>query len=278
MHLPDFLVIGTQRAGTTWLYNQLRAHPGICLGKHRKEIRYFDFYYERGVDWYKGHFQHCAPNKVIGEVTPTYLHNELVAERIFGLIPKAKLIIILRNPIDKAYSHYKKLVMDRTYRKSFTEYIKENMRAAEVGLYYRQIEKYLQYFPEEQISIFIFEEMIENPEKHLQEIYDLLGVDPNFLPQDYQKRANPSRKPLLPGLYKLSISISRILHKYNLSSMVKLVKKLRVDRIFFPLRKNGSRFAGIDSETTDMLQDYFKNDLEKLSDFLHRDMRKFWSI
>ena len=106
---PNFLVIGAQRSGTTWLDTALRAHPQVYLPERRKEIHYFDEHYSRGAEWYREFFSAAAARpglKAIGEVTPRYLFDPLVPQRIAGDFPSMRLIAILRNPADRAYSQF----------------------------------------------------------------------------------------------------------------------------------------------------------------------------
>ena len=104
---PDFLIIGAQRAGTTWLYSVMQNHPSVLSG-HKKEIRYFDRLYKtKSVKWYEAFFPiFKRKGKVTGEATPDYLFHPLVPERVYRLFPDIKIIALLRNPVDRAYSHY----------------------------------------------------------------------------------------------------------------------------------------------------------------------------
>src|SRR5919201_3141433 len=113
--LPDFLIIGAQKAGTTALYAYLRWHPGIT-GPSWKEVSFFDRYYARGEAWYRGNMpsrprQWLAERRngrppLVGEASPSYLFHPLAPERVANLLPRARLIAVLRNPVDRAFSHY----------------------------------------------------------------------------------------------------------------------------------------------------------------------------
>src|SRR6266480_7948081 len=105
--LPDFLILGAQKAGTTALYAYLRQHPEIT-GPSWKEVSFFDRHYARGEAWYRGNFPNSlrARGKLVGEASPSYLFHPLAPERVAGLVPEAKLIALVRNPVDRAYSHY----------------------------------------------------------------------------------------------------------------------------------------------------------------------------
>ncbi|MGH2427392.1 MAG: sulfotransferase family protein [Candidatus Limnocylindria bacterium] len=109
---PDFIIIGAQKAGTTSLYRYLCSHPRIKSAR-RKEIHYFDWNYGRGRAWYRGHFPWSWGSTVgrgrewlTGEASPYYLHHPLVPGRVAHDLPGAKLIVLLRNPVDRAFSHY----------------------------------------------------------------------------------------------------------------------------------------------------------------------------
>ena len=113
--LPDFLVIGAARSGTTSLYRYLERHPAIAAAS-MKEIHYFSIDHWRGVEWYRAHFPTAMTRKIVtwrgdarcqtGEATPYYLFHPLAPERIADALPDIRLVILLRNPIDRAFSHY----------------------------------------------------------------------------------------------------------------------------------------------------------------------------
>lgn len=100
---PDFLILGAQKAGTTTLYDVLCQHPFISAAR-TKEIAFFDRYYGRGVSWYSANFS--ARHGLTGEATPDYIFDPVAQERILELLPDAKFIVLLRNPIDRAISQY----------------------------------------------------------------------------------------------------------------------------------------------------------------------------
>jgi hypothetical protein len=107
--LPDFLVIGAQKAGTTALYAYLRWHPSIA-GPFWKEVSFFDRHWARGEAWYRGQFPLRSSGKVVGEASPSYVFHPLAPKRVFSLVPEVKLIVLLREPGDRAYSQYQHAV------------------------------------------------------------------------------------------------------------------------------------------------------------------------
>ncbi len=197
MH-PDFLVIGAQKAGTTSLYKHLVAHPSVLSAK-TKELHFFDYpwNYKKGVAWYRSHFplkfwkyyyRLCLRKPCItGEASPYYLFHPHAAKRVASLLPRIKLIVLLRNPIDRAYSHYQHTVRRGKEDLSFEDAIQneetrlkkekelllldENYFSFEYqyysylarGIYWEQLERWFCYFPREQFLIIPSESFLKNP-------------------------------------------------------------------------------------------------------------------
>lgn len=192
MILPNFLIIGAQKAGTTWLAYQLDKHPEVYLPK--TEIHYFDkgFNYSKGISWYEQHFEKVTTEKAIGEKTPEYLwangegwedHLSNVHKNLFETLPKAKLIITLRNPVNRAVSAVNHII--RSGRISPLHDINELLVGSkqhllkgygiiEKGIYYPQLLEYQKLYPEKQMLVLIFEEMIANPQKTLETVCEFL--------------------------------------------------------------------------------------------------------
>ncbi|MGD8869483.1 MAG: sulfotransferase, partial [Gemmatimonadales bacterium] len=140
MTLPNFLGIGAPRAGTTWLNTLLASHPDVFTPTVRDEINFFDYYYERGVEWYETLFpepESAVRYRAIGEITPQYLECEECPERIFTLLPDSKLIVMLRHPVARAYSQYGLYVQRRNYKGSFEDFVAAKPRSLERGFYSR---------------------------------------------------------------------------------------------------------------------------------------------
>ena len=103
--LPNFIIIGGQKCGTTFLYRYLAEHPHIASAT-RKEVHFFDMHFDEGLDWYMNHWPGADDHAHLGEATPSYLYQPEAVERIAATLPSALLLVMLRNPMDRAYSHY----------------------------------------------------------------------------------------------------------------------------------------------------------------------------
>jgi hypothetical protein len=200
--LPNFLVIGVMKGGTTSLFNYLSRHPQVNP-PFRKEIKFFDIHYPKGLGWYRAHFPLQAKMKagaVTGEATPYYLFHPLAAQRAAKILPEAKLIVLLRNPVDRAYSHYNHMVRVKRETLSFEEAIEREPERldGEVekiiadpnystfthvhysylarGRYAEQIQTLLQLFPKENILILQSEDLYAEPVKVMEMAFSFLSL------------------------------------------------------------------------------------------------------
>ena len=218
--LPDFLVIGAQKAGTTALYAYLRWHPGIT-GPSWKEVSFFDRHWWRGEAWYRGQFPLRAGERLVGEASPSYLFHPLAPERARSLVPDAKLVALLRNPVDRAYSQYQHEVALGREPLSFedalaaeddrvageVERLIEDPRAfsrgwwdhtyAARGRYAEQLERWLAVFPREQLLVVPTEELGEKPAETYAAILAFLGAGPYELPS-YPRVFDRDYEPMRP--------------------------------------------------------------------------------
>jgi hypothetical protein len=220
--LPSFLVIGAARSGTTTLFYYLLQHPRIAPPV-TKEVNFFDNHYGRGLAWYRAFFALSVAGRVTGEATPYYLFHPAVPERVAATLPDVRLIATLRNPVDRAYSHYRKmrrhgkeqlsfeaaldaeaerlggeherLLSDASYRSRALE------RHAYVsrGLYADQLERWLAHFPREQLLVLRAEDFFTRP----REVYDrtlaFIGLDA-FDPGEFHCRNAAPPRTLRPAL------------------------------------------------------------------------------
>ncbi len=276
MALPDFIGLGVQRGGTTWLYKKLQQHPRICFPKHRKEAHFFDRYYERGRSWYSDIFNHCMV-ACKGEITPDYLYEQKCPKRIYELLPGVKLFLILRNPIDRAYSHYKKEVRDYSFDGSFSDFAEDKEGVLERGLYYEQITRYLQFFSREQILILYFSDLNQKPDEILREVFKFLEVDPSFEPERLNGKENASRLPRYQGIYARIKDFVSKLYDWDLVFLVDLVKKMGAKQLFFS-GENQEEFPPLKKEDREELTNYYKEDVRKLSELLDKDLLDQWDM
>ena len=256
MTLPNFLGIGVQRAGTTWLHTLLASHPDVYMPTRRKEIRFFERYYHYGLDWYGEFFcppEEAAQYKAIGEISTQYYDCDDCPERIFTTLPKGKLIIMLRHPVNRAYSHYGFVVQRRNFKGSFQEFLTTRPAALEKGYYSRYLKNYLRYFDRSQILALLFEEVFIDTDKTKKTIADFLDIAVDKFPlSNSNGKVNASTVPTHQSLYGFVVKTGRRLRKRNLEPVVDFVMRLGIQRFL----SKGDVLQPLDKE--------FKQELSKL--------------
>jgi hypothetical protein len=233
--LPTFLGIGVPRAGTTWLYELLARHPDVYVPPQRKEVHFFDRYYERGIRWYERFFPPVAQSgqyTAIGEITPSYLYCMQCPERIAGISSVERLILMLRNPVDRAYSHYQFRRRIDNFSGTFEDFLQSHPHAIEWGFYSRFLKNYLRYFSERQILVLIHEHAFADTARTKVELAHFLAVDPRRFAKSAEAKVNRGYMPSLRRAYALSISMARHLREKDLYRIINLAKRLGVRRVF----------------------------------------------
>jgi len=190
--MPDFLIIGAQKCGTTSLYSYLTQHPRVMAG-YKKEVHFFDNpnHFRKGIKWYRAHFP-CVPNReksLVGEATPAYLCHPQVPERVCEAMPRTRLIVLLRNPVDRTFSHYCHRIRHGTETRSFESAIRGGEKKFSSylarGIYADQLKRWLALFPREQFLILKSEALFQHPEDTFSKVTEFLHLpawhpDPNM--------------------------------------------------------------------------------------------------
>lgn len=192
--LPTFLVIGALKAGTTSLWTYLRAHPEVFMAEP-KELRFFveQHNWYRGRAWYESHFDNAGVARAIGEASPSYTISTSfpgVPDRIASLVPEAKLVYVLRHPIERMKSHYLQRVADGTESQPVERAFRENLDYIHTSRYAFQLEPYLERFPLERILLITSEDLRDQRGSTLRRVFSFLDVDPTFVPTTINTEAN----------------------------------------------------------------------------------------
>ena len=239
--LPDFVIIGAQKAGTTSLYNFITSHPTIAPAS-RKELHYFSIRYDLGGLWYRSnfptnlsrrrHYKKTGQKLLSGEASPSYLFYPRVPGRMRKDLPNAKLIVILRNPVDRAYSHYQHTLRQNDETLSFEKAVElEEERCAiereqmikdpgfvsndyrrysylSIGVYADHLERWFKHYDRKQFLILAAEDLRKNPQRILDQVFNFLEVSPFQIGDardknvgSYEKMNEGTRK-LLVGYFK----------------------------------------------------------------------------
>jgi hypothetical protein len=202
---PDFLVIGAMRSGTTSLARWLRAHPQAFVPV-TKELHFFDLHWDEGPAWYERHFAAAHPASTAGEATPNYLYHRDVPDRIAEVLPDVRLVAVLRDPVDRAWSHYWMNVQKGRERLSFEDALaaEPERLAAEAapwrwayvdrGHYVEQLRRYEERFGRDRMHVLLFDDMRADAAAAYGGVCRFLGIDDAEVPEEVGRPANAYRR------------------------------------------------------------------------------------
>lgn len=301
INLPSFLFVGTAKAGTTSLYHYLKEHPDICIPS--KETFYFlnDKYQDNNLSYpkqrsseqvvfseqdYDDLYNSCD-HKIAGEIGTGYLyHYQHCIPKIKKKLGKeVKVLIILRNPIDRTYSSYQHFLKDLHEEGSFEDSLdQEESRMSEgwdfmwhhksVGLYYNQVKAYLSEF--EHVKIILFDELKGNPQKVFSDICEFIGASDKARP-DFKRQFNPSGVPKVAWFQKLITQetifkrifrpVFRLIYGEERRSAIK--KNIK--------SKNLKRVSPMSEETKSMLINFFKEDIKQLEGLIGLNLSHWYN-
>jgi len=188
----DIFHIGPQKSGTTWVYRCLREHPEIACPPD-DSIHYFDMFYSKGRQWYASFFSEARPGQKLFDPTPSYIRSPWAPRRIAEENPDAKIVICLRDPIERAFSHYWHEKKKRRYNFDFAEVLANYdlfSSLLEPGFYAEHIERYLCHFRREQILCQLFDDLGRDPDAFLAQLLRFLEIDDRLKPTMLRSKVN----------------------------------------------------------------------------------------
>lgn len=298
--LPDFVVIGAGKSGTTSLNEYLKEHPQVFMST-RKEPNFFayemakeeDFELESSREFYRDSvlnleeylnlFKGSKEQQLLGEVSNTYLNSEMACQRIKHYIPNAKIIAILRHPADRLFSRYSHYVredllpsdggLENVFDKSTSWWQRPDMITE--GLYYGQVKRYYENFPKENIRIYLYENFIDDTAGVVEDIFKFLEIDSTVkVATDivYNKSGTVKNKavdnivgqnsPMILALKK----VSPALHRWMKDSVV-------INRWLFNLRNKNLQKADFPPQLRKkIVEEIYAEDIKKLSDLIGQDL------
>jgi len=277
--MPDFLIIGGSKCGTVWMNECLREHPDVYLTGDTHEIFFFDRHFDRGTDWYAHYFRGYGGQKRIGDITSSYLADPRAPSRVRAVLPAATLIVSLRNPIERAWSKYLDMWRKGKIPKhlAFWEALERAPEILTDGEYFRCLEPWRQLFPAEQLHLLILDDASWDPFAYMRQVYERLGVDPDFVATKTSGRANEHRTPRSTWAAHVAYRCSDFLHRKGIHAPVELSKKLRLERIVLHRGRDANKDPTplIESDRA-RLRQYFREDVAALSDVVGRDLVTAW--
>ena len=298
MTLPNFIIIGAAKSGTTAIYHYLKQHPQVYMSPVKEanffalegdKLQFFEpFAYpsERkpadNIEAYCELFEDVTSEIAIGEASPWYLYSPRSAEKIHYYLPKAKLIAILRNPVERAFSHF--LDFRRDAKEPLTDFaqalqeeevrIRDNWHPLwhykQMGFYSVQLKRYFDRFDRNQIQVYLYEDFKNNPIIVMQEIFRFINVDETFVP-DMSLRHNVSGIPKNKALHIF------LKTKHPLKNLIKpwIPERLRLQTVVNLRNRNLMKPPKLSLELRQQLMQEYRDDILMLQDLIERDLTKW---
>ena len=301
MVLPNFLIFGVQKAGTTSIYSYLEQHPQVYTSP-RKETDFFcrdltvplseeEPRLTRGgrkriltIEDYKSLFLGVTDEIAIGEASPNYLfrHENAVAG-IQKYVPEAKLIAILRNPVERAYSDYLMHVRQVVgNRKPLAQQVAESAQSSHTllkGRYYEGIKHFLDVFGSNQVKIFLYDDLRKDSTGLMRQVYEFIGVDPDF-EVDTGRKQQTAQVPKNQSIHQL-LQTKNPVRQFAGSMLRKVMpeeKRQKLRSRLIAANSTGKDGLPLSAEDRQLLEDYYRDDVRQLQDLLDCDLSRWFSL
>ena len=294
MSLPNTFIVGVQKAGTTSLYDWMAQHPDILGPEVMKDFHFFtkDEHYSKGVNWLGRYYDDYKGEKIVMEGGVNYIFSEVAPKRFYDYNPDQKFILVLRDPVKRAFSAFNYFAKMGVEERTFQEAIADEKKGIyqewnekiyfsylEHGLYHKQLQNYLKYFQLSQFKILFFEDLLTDKEGIVREVYQFLKIDETYIPEFSTK--NTTGKARFRSMNKfmnthnpVKETIKKILPIHKLLSDK---HKLLISNYVLATNTTKSEKNTIPKEISDFGKTYFAKDiamLEKLVDF---DFKTKWT-
>jgi Sulfotransferase family len=271
--LPDFVIIGAVKGATTWLRNQLLARPDVFLPK--PEPHFFSQEYDRGEAWYREWFSEAGKGQLVGEKSADYLADPKVPARMYRLLPEAKLVVQLRNPVERAYSDYCMLYRRGSVGSDIRSYLDPSRpspvpRFLADSAYYQHLARFLEFYSKSHLKVLIYEDIIEQPEAIVREVEQFLNLAAPASPIPLVDNANVRDAPLLPlTMRRVLAPAKRWVVPFRSQSWFKAIRGTLAREVVYPALPDDLKLA---------LCDYFAQDIANLEHLIGRDLGHWLTV
>jgi hypothetical protein len=262
----DFLIIGAAKSATTWLQQQLQADPGVSMPD--PELHYFSRFYDRGDNWYFSQFPEIQAGQLVGEKSNSYLDTPSAPQRVHRLLPHVRLIVQLRNPVERAYSDYCMLYRRGEVGRDIESYLDAGRgspgRFLAGGLYCGQVQAYLDLYPKDQLLVLFFEEMVAGPVAQLGKVRRFLGLPAAQTALPVAKKVKDRSEPMVgPRLRKIMKPLKPIVRPFRDSALFAAARGALAGQIAYP---------PFTPKLRSRLVDFYAADVEQLGTLVQRDL------
>ena len=231
-HLPDVLIVGPQKAGTTWIHDLLAARGDIALPRQVKETFFFDRHWDRGVVWYGEHFgPGPAAHRV--EVAPTYFHGQDVPARVAATLGRIPVIVTLRDPVRRVWSLYVHMRRYGMTKLPFHEALARHSELLDSSRYATHLRRWREAVGEDNVHVLLMDDLRRDPHLWADRLAEILRLPRRPIPQGLYGPVNEASMPASHAVARTGWRVSMGLRSLGLHGLVEAAKKLGLKRIFF---------------------------------------------
>jgi len=228
----QFCCLGPQRTATSWLHEVVSHHPQACLPRGVKETMFFDRRSQKGLDWYRWHFDHAQAGQVLGEVAPTYFDSRDACNRLKCVAPDVKLIVLVRNPVERLFSLYRHHLSKGRIRVTFEEALDSDPWLISSGRYSVHAAYWESVFSSGQFLYILQDDIQCSPQAVVDRFCDFVGIGRFELPDVGYERINSATAPVSPTVARLFSATSTLLRSARMYTVVHCAKRLGLKAAF----------------------------------------------
>ena len=276
MTRPNFLFIGPDKSGSTWIYHALRAHSEVYLSPV-KGLFFFDRFFDRGMDWYQRYFSGaCASHLVIGEISHDYLFSRQACSRILSSLPHVKLMVCLREPVDRAFSAYLYMLKQGRLNCDFETALDTTEELVDHGLYAKYLKPYMDAFGRNYIQTAVFDDLVADPQRFYDDLCRFLGLQQMELSEEAKHASLLAVRPRSVFVAGLTRRVGWRIREKGYPRVVSAVKEWSwINRLLFkPFTDQGK--PKVDPSVRARLEAVFCPDIHRLDAMLNSDLARRW--
>lgn len=268
INILDFVAVGPEKTGTTWIYHYLKDLE-VCFPLKVKETFFFDKFYNKGLNWYIRHFKHCQAQYKKGEVAPTYFDVPEAPGRLYQINHEIKIIITLRDPYERTKSLYFHELKYGKAKGPFQKSVKVRPHILNSSYYATHVQRWLKTFGKKRVLILLYEQLKEDPANFMRQICDFIDVPYKEKNDLFQQVINPSEMSRSYLLAKLSSKLSLWLLSHHLYSLVSFGKRLELRKFIYSGKALPNEFSNEDYQ---LMRDHFEPEIDRLESILNLNL------
>lgn len=222
--LPNFLYIGPDKAGSSWLHDVLIEHPDVFMTP-AKDLYFFDRYFDKGVDWYAAHFVKATHQKVVGEVCQDYLFHAEAAQRIASVLDAPRFMVTLRDPVDRAFSSYLYMLKMGQQPGTFGQALRSRPELLDHGRYGSGLDRFADRFGDDSVYVAMFDDLVADPKTFIADLLAWLGVAPFELSDELLATRLPASTARSPFFARMIRGAADWTREHNGAEIIGRVKR-----------------------------------------------------